>query len=162
MKLLKFSVLLVAISCASDIVKKDGFDRFQNASSSGNECGRLLKKLPKQEGTTWGESSRQSVEFAFTTCLRTYSATDTHASSLEFFKGVFREMGLKFEEVGLANSARVIAYFEKTTKKPSVLIVHSTDVGNSQLVGQEGNASASMWGQQKNDVKSTTFHYSGI
>jgi hypothetical protein len=154
MKLLKLSLLLLAVSCTSDIVKKDGYDRFQNASSSGNECGRLLRKLPKQDGTTWSEASRQAVEFAFSACLRTYSSTDTHASSLEFFKAVFKEMGLAYEEVGLANSARVIAYFDKNSKKPSVLIVHSTDVGNSQLVAQEGHTASSMWGQQKNDVKS--------
>lgn len=154
MKLLILSLLLFAISCTSDIVKKDGFDRFQTASSSGSECGRLLKKLPKQKGTTWSDSSQQAVEFAFTACLRTYSSTDTHASSLEFFKAVFKEMGLKYEEVGLANSARVIAYFDKNPKSPSVLIVHSTDLANSQLVGLEGHSASSMWGQQKNDVKS--------
>ncbi len=154
MKLLKLSLMLVAVSCATDIVKKDGFDRFQTASSAGNECGRLLRKLPKQEGTTWSESSRQSVEFAFSACLRTYSSTDTHASSLEFFKAALKEMGLKYEEVGLVNSARVIAYFDKSPQKPSVLIVHSTDVANSQLVGLEDHAASSMWGQQKNDVKS--------
>jgi hypothetical protein len=153
MKILKLGLMLVAVSCATDIVKKDGFDRFQTASSSGYECGRLLRKLPKQEGITWGESSRQAVEFAFTTCLRNYTSTDTHASSLEFFKAVFKEMGLVYEEVGLANSARLITYFEKNPKKPSVLIVHSTDVANSQMVGLEGDSTA-MWGQQKNDVKS--------
>jgi hypothetical protein len=153
MKYLKFLVLSVAISCSNDIVKKDGFDRFQTAATSGQDCGRLLKKLPKQEGGTWNESSRHAVEFAFNNCLRVYSQTDSHASSLEFFKGALKAMQISFEEINLANSARLIAYLEKDTQKPTVLIVHSTDIANSQMVAMEGNAT-SMWGQQKNDVKS--------
>lgn len=153
MKLFKCLLVLSVVSCSSDIVKKDGYDRFQTASSSGSECGRLLKKLPKQSGTTWSDSSRQAVEFAFTTCLRTYSQTDSHASSLEFFKATFKEMQIAYQEVGLANSARLIAYLDKNPQKPNVLIVHSTDVANSQMVAAEGQAN-SMWGQQKNDVKS--------
>ncbi|MBY0385654.1 hypothetical protein K2X05_10905 [bacterium] len=153
MRYLKLFIFLPFVACTNDIVKKDGYDRFQTALSSGSDCGRLLKKLPTQDGTTWSESSRQSVEYAFTECLRSYSLTDSHASSLEFFKATFKEMQISFEEVGLANSSRLIAYFDKNPQKQSVLIVHSTDMTNSQMIAADGKAN-SMWGQQKNDVKS--------
>ena len=145
--------ILLAVGCTSSVVKKDGFARFQTATAAGEDCGRFLKKLPHQNGNTWSEASRQAVEFAFNSCLRTYSETDTHASALEFFKGALRVMKISYEEINLENSSRLIGYFDKAPQKPSVLLVHSTDVANGQMVATEGQSNP-LWGQQKSDVKS--------
>jgi len=150
------SMLIVVVGgllFACTHMEQDGFTRFKNATESGAACGKYLKHIPKQDGLTWSEASRQSVEFAFTYCLREYSALDTHASSLEFLKGAFKVLGVENKEAISNDSARLVAYSNKDMAKETILMVHSTDLVNSQILSEEGNSNY-LWGQAKNDVKS--------
>jgi len=146
------AVCLFAISCSTQTGNQDGFTRFKAASDIGESCGSYLKKIPSQDGATWSDSSRQSVEFAFNYCLTEYSALKTHASSLEFLKAVFTKLGIAHEQTTSKDSSRLIAYSDKDTSKETILMVHSTDLVNSQMVGEDGK-SAYLWGQQTMDVK---------
>jgi hypothetical protein len=151
-RLLAIACLLT--SCSQIEKKEDGFSRFQAASSSGKGCGKALTNLPKQDGPTWSESSRSQVEAAFNLCLDEYSQIETHASSLEFLKSVFQRLNISIKEASDKKSSRVIAYVnakEKTAE--SILMVHTTELVNGQMVARDGKSDY-MWGQQKMDIKS--------
>lgn len=145
---------LCLVSCADVDKKQDSYTRFKVAASSGKGCGKALNDLPRQEGLTWSDSSRGQVEAAFSLCLSEYSQLDTHASSLEFLKSVFKKMDIPLKESSDKETSRVIAYMSPGPKTAeSILMVHPTDLVNGQMVSREGRSDY-MWGQQQNDIKS--------
>lgn len=153
---LRFLLFTALLTSCAQTEKKDVFSRFKDASAAGKECGKELNRLPRQSGPTWSPDSKGKVESAFTLCLTTYSQIDTHAASLEYLKAMFTRLDIPLKASVDNNSSRVIAYVNasKESKAPeSVLMVHSTELVNSQIVAHEGKSDY-MWGQQKVDIKS--------
>lgn len=136
---------LSVLSCVSS--QKDGYTRFKEAANSGQSCGKLLKKLPvAKDSQTWSAAQQQSVEFAYNTCLSAYRDLATHASSIEFVKTVFQELGLPFKESTEKGSVSLVGSLEPASSKETVMMVHATEMNNAQMINQ-GEKINSLWGQ---------------
>ncbi|MCB9073772.1 MAG: hypothetical protein H6623_09130 [Bdellovibrionaceae bacterium] len=146
MRLLLTLIAVVLVSC-THTVTKDGFTRFKEASEAGENCGRQLKKLSvPEEAVTWSPSQQQSVEYAYNSCLSSYKTLSTHAAAVEFVKGVFTEIGIKYKETSEKGSVLLVGSLDPTGNKETVMMVHATDMGNAQLINQ-GEKLNSLWGQ---------------
>lgn len=136
---------LVVFGCVSS--NKDGFTRFKEAANSGQNCGKLLKKLPVQKDSqTWTAAQQQAVEFAYHNCLVAYRDLSTHASAIEFAKTVFDELGVSYKESTEKGSVSLVGSLEPNSEKETVMMVHATDMINAQMINQ-GEKLNSLWGQ---------------
>ncbi len=141
---------LIIGGCVSS--KKDGFTRFKEAASSGQSCGKLLKKLPVQkESQTWSAAQQQSVEFAYTTCLTGYRDLASHASAIEFVKTVFEELGVQYKENTEKGSVSLVGSLEPNSPKETVMMVHATDMINAQMIDQ--GQKVPLWGQSNSNSR---------
>lgn len=153
MKSLKLvAVALIAVSCTT--VPDDTFGRFKMASGLGEECGRLVKKIPSTADEIWPQEVRTKVESAFNSCLNSYLLTETHSTSLEFFQGAFKAIGIDAKIDTVKNNSHLVAQVNSPqAHAPSVLLINPTDLYNGQLINT-GSQQKSMWGQKRSDVKS--------
>lgn len=136
---------LFLFSCVSS--QKDGYTRFKEAANSGQSCGKVLKKLPfSKDSQTWTAAQQQSVEFAYNTCLMAYRDLATHASSIEFVKTVFQELGLPFKESTEKGSVSLVGSLEPASDKETVMMVHATEMNSAQMINH-GEKINSLWGQ---------------
>lgn len=146
-----FVSTLMLLGCVS--ANKDGFTRFKEAANSGQNCGKLLKKLPVQKDSqTWTTAQQQSVEFAYNNCMTGYRDLATHASAIEFAKTVFDELGVSYTESTEKGSVSLVGSLELKSEKETVMMVHATDMINAQLINQ-GEKLNSLWGQSSTNSR---------
>jgi hypothetical protein len=133
---------------------KDSFTRFKEATSDGKDCGNHLSKLTvKKDTSTWSSAQQQGVEYAYNLCLQSYKELNTHASAIEFVKGVFTELGITHHETMEKGSVSLVGSLDPKGTKETVMMVHATDMGNAQLINQ-GEKLNSLWGQTSNSSRS--------
>lgn len=152
MRLISVLIALMSlISCST--VPDDTFGRFQMASTKGEDCGRLIKNIPSASDEVWSLDDKQKIETVFSSCLKNYLLSETHSTSLQFFQGAFKAMGMESRIETVNNNSHLIAEVAAVQHEAaSVLMINPTDLYNSQLVSSSSQQK-SIWGQKRQDVK---------